>query len=908
MFALILVFLQFTLTAKFIDYDLKSKFDLLVIAPAEVESLCFQYADFKNRIGVLTRVLTVEEISHNFNGSDLPEKIRNAIRFYRDNFGIRYVLIAGDFNKIPSRVAYVRFSYNELSNNVPTDFYYSELRSDWDRNKNGLHGEIEDSIIFSPEVMVGRIPYHTLQELGEYFEKVKNYKTLWFLQPRTKVLIHCADVIGNGLSYRSLAEPISEKFPETFAISKLYEQGTTQNLTKQQFRDSISAQNAYVVSIAHGDFGGIYINQSPQIYYNSVDFSYVPPAPPSFWAILSCDIGGFDRDAFGEHILFHPSVIGLLSQTRDGVSNTYTFLQYFFESIFQSPEVTLGQADSAYRANFGASAQNSQIYYYSLLTYVLLGDPTIVPKKNRYFMIPWYSVKAVSDTLIFVSFNAPVTPEYSGPVRVILYKPGDFLKVVESEGDSVYIPIAPQSDGFVYVTISGNLLVESFDSVYVKASRNSISVNMKEIRSFTGDSVLYANSWVNLVFELKNNGSDEIETYLEFTADSVFKLQIRDTLVYLGPGKIDSLILPGFIGSALKDTILKLFVSSNVNNALRVDTFFLYIRKAQLVVENFFVKSDSNSVTLGLKIYNPMRCSLRDIKVLLIEPEKILLDVIGSLGPRSDTLILLSFPYDTDLRLLGLFYLGDSLIIPVPEFSSILPPPSDLTAYPRTGSVFLRWRAPKKGLVYNVYKIEGCDTLKLNTLPLGSVTFEDYNARNLCGYFVTSLDTIRNVESAPSDVVFMKPNPPYFSGWPVPLLGSGYSTPVACELDAMSPGLEVVAASSFDSLIYAFDFRGRLLPGWPVNLHGTVLSAIAAGDVDGNGEEEVIFNIWNGVLRLHVLNKYGLEVSGFPVSLNGAGYSTPSVVDLDRDGRKDIVVKDAVLVKIFRYSYGLVRS
>ncbi|MGB9823921.1 MAG: C25 family cysteine peptidase [Candidatus Hydrothermia bacterium] len=905
---LILLFLQFTSAVKLIDYNIESKFDLLIIGPSEAESLCLQYADFKNKLGVLTRVLTVEEISHNFNGSDLPEKIRNSIRFYRDNFGIRYVLIVGDFNKVPSRIAYINFSYSDLSNNVPTDFYYSELRSDWDKNKNGLYGEIEDSIIFSPEVMVGRIPYHTLQELGEYFEKARNYKTLWFLQPRAKALIHCADVIGNGLSYRSLAEPIVQKFPESFDISRLYEQGTSQNITKQQFTDSISAQNTYVVSITHGDFGGIYINNSPQLYYNSVDFSYVPPTPPAFWAILSCDIGGFDRDAFGEHILFHPSVIGLLSQTRDGVSNTYVFLQSFFQSLFQRLEVTLGQADSAYRANFGASVQNSQIYYYSLLTYVLFGDPTIVPKKNRYFKIPWYYVKAVSDTLIFVTFRVPITPEYSGPVRVILYKPGDFLKVVESESDSIYIPVAPKSDGFVYVTISGNSLVESLDSVYVKAYTNALAITLKEIRNFMGDSVLFANSWVNAIFKLKNNSSYEIEAHLEFTADSILQLQLRDALVYLGPGKMDSIILSGFIGPVLRDTLLKLIISSRVSNALRVDTFFLYVKKVRLLVDKFSVDSDSHSVTIGLKLFNPMTSSLRDIKVFLIEPEKILLDMIDSLGPRRDTLILLSFPYGTNLRLLGLFYLGDSLIIPVPEFSLILPPPSDLVAYPRTGSVFLRWRAPKKGLMYNVYKIEGCDTMKLNTLPLSSVTFEDYTARDLCGYFVTSVDTIRNLESTPSNVFFMKPNPPYFPGWPVPLLGSGYSTPVACELDAMSPGLEIVAASSFDSLIYAFDYRGRLLPGWPVNIHGTVLSAIAAGDVDGNGEEEVIFNIWNGVSRLHVLNKYGSEVSGFPVTLNGAGYSTPSIVDLDGDGRKDIVVKDAGFVKIFRYPYGLVRS
>lgn len=200
------------LTAQ-VDTNFSSSFELLIIGPEEARLVAEDYAEYKNRIGVHAQFVSIAEIKARFFGADLPERIRKSIKYYRDEYRIRYVMILGDFNLVPSRIAYISYNSNPLSNNVPTDFYYAELDSDWDKNKNGLYGEMADSIDLVPQVMIGRIPYHTVSELANYFEKLKNYKRL--VSPIPSVLSHCADVTGNGNSH-VLGEHVLSVFPNAF--------------------------------------------------------------------------------------------------------------------------------------------------------------------------------------------------------------------------------------------------------------------------------------------------------------------------------------------------------------------------------------------------------------------------------------------------------------------------------------------------------------------------------------------------------------------------------------------------------------------------------------------------------------------------------------------------------------------
>jgi len=128
-------------------------------------------------------------------GTDLAEKIRNFLRQYYNEWGINYVLIVGNYEKIPMRYCYPdpnnhRFDpFDMSSGEVPTDYYYADLSSvdseSWDSDGDGYHGEFrQDDPDFEAEVAVGRIPTnnaarvtYTLEKTIAFEQDTSNWKT-----------------------------------------------------------------------------------------------------------------------------------------------------------------------------------------------------------------------------------------------------------------------------------------------------------------------------------------------------------------------------------------------------------------------------------------------------------------------------------------------------------------------------------------------------------------------------------------------------------------------------------------------------------------------------------------------------------------------------------------------------------
>jgi hypothetical protein len=90
--------------------------------------------------------------------------------------------------------------------NLPTDFYYSDLDGNWDLNGNGLAGEYpgdagDGGYDFGPEVIVGRFPAHYDPNfLDAYLYLASAYDSATDLHGRNRVLLPGAMVGFNGLS------------------------------------------------------------------------------------------------------------------------------------------------------------------------------------------------------------------------------------------------------------------------------------------------------------------------------------------------------------------------------------------------------------------------------------------------------------------------------------------------------------------------------------------------------------------------------------------------------------------------------------------------------------------------------------------------------------------------------------
>lgn len=108
-------------------------------------------------------------------GVDLAEQIRNFLREYYMSWGIKYVLLVGDYKTIPMR--YCSPNPNSLYGKVPTDSYYADLsypdKDSWNSNHDDYYGVYgQDNPDFLAEVYVGRIPTSDISRITYTLDKI----------------------------------------------------------------------------------------------------------------------------------------------------------------------------------------------------------------------------------------------------------------------------------------------------------------------------------------------------------------------------------------------------------------------------------------------------------------------------------------------------------------------------------------------------------------------------------------------------------------------------------------------------------------------------------------------------------------------------------------------------------------
>lgn len=167
-----------------------SVYDLLIVSPNYFADALKPLLCHKNNMGISAKLVTLEEVyAQGFWGRDNPEKIKYFIKDALDNWGIKYVLLVGDYKKMP-----VRYVYNdEPWSSYPepcfiSELYYADIYdsdgnfSSWDTNRNGIYGEWKGNtsqdydIDLHPDVYVGRLACRNLFEVKIVVNKIINYE------------------------------------------------------------------------------------------------------------------------------------------------------------------------------------------------------------------------------------------------------------------------------------------------------------------------------------------------------------------------------------------------------------------------------------------------------------------------------------------------------------------------------------------------------------------------------------------------------------------------------------------------------------------------------------------------------------------------------------------------------------
>jgi hypothetical protein len=115
-------------------------------------------------------------------GGDLKTIIRNYLKENYQKLNITHLLLIGNSSEIP----YFKV-YPYKNNFVLTDFFYGELTSEIDFDKDGKLGEpIEDKIDFYSEIEVGRIPSSEINFVKNVLERTTSFEKI---QSKKQILL-----------------------------------------------------------------------------------------------------------------------------------------------------------------------------------------------------------------------------------------------------------------------------------------------------------------------------------------------------------------------------------------------------------------------------------------------------------------------------------------------------------------------------------------------------------------------------------------------------------------------------------------------------------------------------------------------------------------------------------------------
>ncbi|NLK50510.1 MAG: T9SS type A sorting domain-containing protein [Candidatus Cloacimonetes bacterium] len=156
-------------------------YDFLVVGKSIHFPYLSEWDAFRQSQGFIIEYADINTILAENNGANDADKLRNYLKSQYEASPFTYLLLVGDHDVVP--VAYLTPEPNGYDL-VPSDFFYSDLSSDWDSNGNGKYGEYSSGvgegdwlIDFTPEVFVGRLSTNSFMELGNIASRIVAFET-----------------------------------------------------------------------------------------------------------------------------------------------------------------------------------------------------------------------------------------------------------------------------------------------------------------------------------------------------------------------------------------------------------------------------------------------------------------------------------------------------------------------------------------------------------------------------------------------------------------------------------------------------------------------------------------------------------------------------------------------------------
>ncbi|MGQ9701617.1 MAG: C25 family cysteine peptidase [bacterium] len=269
--------------------------DYLIITSPSLKTNWSPLVDWKTKKGIKTKVIGTDSIYAQYSGRDNQEKIRNCIKDYWQNKGLKYVLLGGDDFIVPDRKTRLVIEESTITGNIPTDMYYADLQWSWDGNNNNLFGEMADTVDLFFDVYVGRAPVDNATNINTFINK----DTIFEKHPDTnyvRTLLLPSEMLFDPYHGRVINNIISNYYPGYWKKSKLEDPPTN------AVRDSLNIGYQFCHVADHGSYNSLSVLSMSQIptLTNGIKYNVMNG--------INCDCGSFDGiDCIAESLVNYPN-------------------------------------------------------------------------------------------------------------------------------------------------------------------------------------------------------------------------------------------------------------------------------------------------------------------------------------------------------------------------------------------------------------------------------------------------------------------------------------------------------------------------------------------------------------------------------------------------------------------------
>ncbi len=935
-----------------------SPVDYVIVTTQDLADEYQVLADWKTAKGVPTVVRTVEWIESNTrNGVDMPETIRFFVQDAYAKWGIRYLLLGGDTDVLPTRYALSRYDPPEGETRIPTDLYFGCLDGSWNTNHDESWGEpVLDNPDFYAEVYHGRLPISNATEVAAMIDRITRYEaaeTPAYLDKYVllaEVLIpqdwQEGQAIGvNGTTftepiYQAILDPTSLRITRMYQTENLYPGSVEEN--KAAVLDSLNAGFNFVFHVGHGFRANLSVGderiRSPDADALTNDAKWFN------LYMLNCTAAAYDYFCLAEHFLRNPdggavSVIGASEVVFPFASSPY-MIEYN-KLVFGQDVVHIGEAFARSRlprTPFAVGIDDADAWTHFI--YAILADPEM-PLHTTAIETPVVThVSSVGLGQSNIAFTVTADGLPVDSAVVCLTKDDDDYETVATNAlGQATVNFARESPGAIDVVVTGlnlarhqsAITVTSSTGPYVSISGVAVDDNAVGGTSGNADGQIDAGEVVDLVVSLVNSGgSTALGVSAVLTETHPLVNVLAGTASFGAINTVTPVTSPSPIrvafGSGIPDeTVIELALAiSATNGGPWNDRFRKVVHAPRLELTTLFVDDSSGDgdgvvganepVTLfyTLKNYGSgaahgLNATIQDVDNAFAFTDSTdaypdLAPFVGAQNVSGFDLVEMTTAAEHRVRVVVIDMYNRAYVDTI-ELRPPLPPSAlsfDASLGPDRLEVAWVGSSSTGNVRYNVYRslVTTGPFARANTDPLDHRMFVNMELSPLTRYYfhATAIDASGN-ESAPSAVSSASTNPPTLAGFPIFMPWTTTSSPAVGDIDGDGDN-EIVVGNEH---VYAWHADGLELKDGDLDprtwgVLNTAGSGFTAAIALAHVDDVPGLDIIAADLNtqsVYCMNYNGTVLPGGPRAGTDGFWAAPVAGDLNGDGKIEVIAVDA---------------